>query len=382
MRFNALSTAALALASASMVSAQTKSKCDPTKEKGCKPDPAFGKNKVSCDFTKGECDAFSELDGTSLEYEDKGAVFSIKKDGNAPTIETDKYIFFGRVDVDLQIAPGGGIITSVVFESDDLDEIDWEWVGSDDGHVLTNYFGKGDDGTYNRGGTHDVSAASSTFHTYSVDWTPESINWMVDGKSVRTLSKADANGKYPQSPMRIKLGTWAPTDSNSQPGTIEWANGPADFANGPFNAYYKKVTIVDYAGGSKPTDKDVKEYVYGDNSGKAESIQVKLGDGSSDDSDDSDDSDSSSTKKDDSKTSTAAESTGSTKAPASTTGAETTMHTSTHSATESSGPSKTSDSSDSDESTSPTSVPGAAGRQAIAVGSAIFGAVAAAAVLY
>lgn len=366
MRFNALSTAALALASASFVSAQTKSKCDPTEEKGCKPDPAFGKDKASCDFTSGECDAFSELDGTSLEYNDKGAVFAIKKDGNAPTVETDKYIFFGRVDVDLQIAPGGGIITSVVLESDDLDEIDWEWVGSDDGHVLTNYFGKGgDDGTYNRGGTHDVSSASSTFHTYSIDWTPESINWMVDGTSVRTLSKADANGKYPQSPMRIKLGTWAPTEkAGSAPGTIEWANGPADFANGPFNAYYKKVTIVDYAGGSKPTDKDVKEYVYGDNSGKAESIQVKLSDGSSDDSED--DSDSSSTKKEDSKTSTAAESTG-TKGPASATDANTTMKTATHTATESNGPSKTSDSSDSDESTTPTSVPGAAGRQAIAI---------------
>lgn len=41
----------------------------------------------------------------------------------APTIATGKYIFFGRVDVEVQAAPGVGIVTSAVLQSDTLDEV-------------------------------------------------------------------------------------------------------------------------------------------------------------------------------------------------------------------------------------------------------------------
>lgn len=89
----------------------------------CKPDPAFGKNKVNCDFTKGACSALSELPGTTLKYDGKGAVFSISKDSEAPTVATGKFIFFGRLDVEVQAAAGKGIVTSVVLQSKDLDEV-------------------------------------------------------------------------------------------------------------------------------------------------------------------------------------------------------------------------------------------------------------------
>lgn len=386
MRVNTLSAAVLALASSSLVSAQTKSKCDPRKEKGCPADPAIGSSKVECDFTQGECDAIKEADGTSLTYGDDGAVFTIAKKGNAPTTETTKYLFFGKVEVELKISPGAGAITSVVLESDDLEEIDWEWLGSKPNEVQTNYFPRGgDNGVYNRGGTHEVSSADTTFHTYTVDWTPDSINWLVDGKSVRELKASDAGDMFPQTPMRVKLGTWYPSkEGGSQPGAIEWAGGPLDLSKGPYNAYYKSLKITDYAGGNTATDKKVKEYVYGDATGDMESIQVKLGDGSTDDSDKS------STKKDDSKTSSAAGSS-STKAAASTTEAKTTMSTAA-SATKSSGASQTSEAADSTSSDgaesgatgtpSPTSVPGAAPRSAAAFGSALVGAIAAAVFLF
>jgi hypothetical protein len=31
----------------------------------------------------------------------------------------------------MKAAPGAGIVSSFVMESDALDEIDWEWIGSD-----------------------------------------------------------------------------------------------------------------------------------------------------------------------------------------------------------------------------------------------------------
>ena len=46
-------------------------------------------------------------------------------DGNAPTITSKKYIFFGRVEIVIQAAFGAGVVTSAVLQSDCLDEIDW-----------------------------------------------------------------------------------------------------------------------------------------------------------------------------------------------------------------------------------------------------------------
>ncbi len=54
-----------------------------------------------------------------------GASFVISGDGQAPTLISKQYLFFGRVEVEIQAAPGSGIITSFVLQSDDRDEIDF-----------------------------------------------------------------------------------------------------------------------------------------------------------------------------------------------------------------------------------------------------------------
>jgi hypothetical protein len=60
-----------------------------------------------------------------MTYGSDGAVFTINKETDAPTITSKWYLFFGKVDVVLKAAPGVGIVSSFVMESDDLDEIDW-----------------------------------------------------------------------------------------------------------------------------------------------------------------------------------------------------------------------------------------------------------------
>lgn len=278
-----LSTAAVALAASSVVSAQTFTECNPI-EKDCKPDPAFGNTKVDCDLTKGPCKAFYELDGTALEYTSEGAVFKIEKESNAPTIATENYMFFGRLEVELNPAPGKGVVTSVVLQSDVLDEIDWEWVGGDVDQVQTNYFSKGDTSTYDRGAYHPVPGAVGTSHVYTIEWTAEKIDWIVNGAIVRTLKASDAKGgsAFPQTPMEVKLGTWVAGRKDAPDGTVEWAGGYTDFSKAPFNAYYKSVKIVDYAGGSGPATGSVRQYVYGDKTGDWESIVVEKGDGPAD----------------------------------------------------------------------------------------------------
>ncbi|KAF4973617.1 hypothetical protein FSARC_157 [Fusarium sarcochroum] len=278
-----LPSMAIALAATNLVSAQTYTDCNPLKET-CPADPAFGKDKTSCDFANGECSAFKVTSTAGIDYDKKGAKFTIKKETHAPTIATGKYIFYGRVDVEAQAAPGQGIVTSIVLQSDTLDEIDWEWLGGDATQVQSNYFSKGDTTTYDRGAFHEIADPLTTFHKYSIEWNKNEVQWIIDGKTVRTLKAAEVKG-FPESPMQVKMGTWCAGGSETEEGTVMWAGGRTDFSKAPFDAYYKSVSIVDYAGGDSPATKSVKEYVYGDKSGSADSIKVKYGSSSDADED-------------------------------------------------------------------------------------------------
>jgi beta-glucanase (GH16 family) len=253
----------------------------------CPPDPALG-TTVDLDLTKGAPkDVFKNLDGTKVTYDDKnGAVLTIKTEDDAPTMASYKYIFFGRVDVTLQAAPGAGVVTSFVLQSDDLDEIDLEWVGGDNAQVQTNYFSKGDTSTYDRGAYHAVTNPTGQFHTYSIDWTKDYVKWLIDGAVVRTLTYADAKGgsTFPQTPMQIKFGTWVAGKKNAPEGTVQWSGGYTNFANAPFISYYKEIKITDYAGGVT----GAKQYIYGDRSGTWQSIKVDTVNGGSVNNTDSD----------------------------------------------------------------------------------------------
>ncbi|KAL1892503.1 hypothetical protein Sste5346_007013 [Sporothrix stenoceras] len=273
-----ISTSAVILLSASMATAQTSSLCNPVKGQTCPADPAFG-GQVTIDFTKGASEYFTLADGTTLNYDaSKGAAFSIAAETNAPTITSTKYLFFGTVEAVIQVAPGTGVVTSFVLQSDDLDEIDWEWLGGDTAQVQTNYFSKGDTSTYDRGGFSPVSNPQTEFHTYTLDWSPDAVVWSIDGTVVRTLTSAEAkNGAtFPQTPMQIKLGTWDAGASTQPEGTVEWAGGHTPFGSGsgaPYVAYYKSITVTDRSNGVS----GASSYSYTGTSGTYESIKVNTG---------------------------------------------------------------------------------------------------------
>lgn len=173
----------------------------------------------------------------------------------------------------MRAAKGAGIVTSLVLQSDDLDEIDWEWLGSDSQQnvVQTNYFSRGNTSTYDRGANFNVDNALDTFHTYSLDWTQERLIWSIDGTTVRTLENKGLTGAYafPQTPMQIKLGTWCGGCSVDE-GTRQWAGGEPDFNQGPFDGYYQSVVVQDYSNGVA----GAKSYSWTDASGSYESIKV------------------------------------------------------------------------------------------------------------
>lgn len=174
---------------------------------------------------------------------------------------------WGHLEVVLQSAPGTGIISSIVMQSDTLDEIDLEFLGGEDSSVQTNYFGHGDTSEYNREQTIAMSNNQDSFHTYTIDWTANMIVWQIDGTTVRSMAPADADsGQYPQTPMMIKIGIWAGGDPSNPSGTISWAGGTTDYSKGPFTMYCKSVSVIDYSTGS--------EYVYTSESGTSDSISA------------------------------------------------------------------------------------------------------------
>jgi len=273
-----LSAAATLLCAIQYANAQTFTSCNPLTQTTCPTDPALG-GTITTDFTKGANDFWTLATGTTVSYDGtNGANFAIKTATDAPTMSASKYIFFGKVTVVTQAAPGAGIVSSFILQSDDLDEIDWEWIGSETGEVETNFFGKGNTTSYNRATYVNVADATTTFHTYVIDWTAARIIWSIDGTAVRTLDYADPlalGGKnYPQTPMIVKLGNWvgcasaAAAAAAATEGTCEWAQGPADFSDEPFNMYVQSVTIEDYGCATS--------YRYGDESGDWQSI-VSIG---------------------------------------------------------------------------------------------------------
>ncbi|KAH8592517.1 concanavalin A-like lectin/glucanase domain-containing protein [Bisporella sp. PMI_857] len=275
-----VSVAAVLLSTLSLVQAQTFTKCDPTK-KTCPADPALGKS-ITTDFTKGESSDWHALEGTTMDY-NGGANFIIAKNTQAPTMQLNKYIFFGKVEVVMKASSGAGVVSSFILESDDLDEIDWEWLGTFPNEVQSNFFGKGDTSSYDRGAFHKgLDNTIENYLKYTIDWTDKSVQWKIgpaDGTDaeqvlVRQLFYTDPLAKsgtrYPQTPMKVKMGSWiACLDMNdpAKKGTCDWAGGEYSQAGAPYTMNVKTVTVTDYGCGGDG------EYTYSDLTGSWESIR-------------------------------------------------------------------------------------------------------------
>lgn len=263
--FMKFAAAALAVATP-LVSAQTYSECNPMKAT-CPANKGSTESNLHFDFTKASALDQFKVSGGSVPTGSNGAEFTINKEGDAPTIVSDFYFFYGELSIEMKAAPGQGIVSSAFLQSDDLDEVDWEALGGKDNTIETNYFGKGDTTTYDRETWVDVSSPQTSFHTYTIQWSKDTVNWLIDGAIVRTLNYKDAQGgaRFPQTPMNIHIGIWAGGAPTNGQGTIDWAGGLTDYSKGPFSMYIKSISVKN----ANPAE----SYTWSDKSGSAESIQ-------------------------------------------------------------------------------------------------------------
>ncbi|TGJ78663.1 hypothetical protein E0Z10_g10105 [Xylaria hypoxylon] len=278
-----LSTLGLA---AQFVNGQLEPDCNPL-HADCPAKKAWPEENYYIDFTKetGPPANWIIANYEVVKFTPQGAEFTYGKKGDAPNMWTDFYILGGRYDVELQIAPGQGVISSSVLWSDIQDEIDWEFSGNQHGEkpfpppdgkwtVETNIFAQGKmwDGaaTYQK----DAYNPTTQFHTYSVEWDENHMNWYVDNQVVRSVQASNVPSGFtlPQSPMKLQLGVWGGGDPDNNYWTIEWAGGEIDMKGIPYTMYVRSVNITNKY--------PACQYKYKDRTGKITGID-KIHDGCS-----------------------------------------------------------------------------------------------------
>lgn len=257
-------------------------------EKTCPSNKGNTNGHINYDLTQPlALNEWTTLGGAVVTGTD-GAEFTIHKQGDAPTIVTDYYIFYGEVSVEMKASPGTGIVSAVYMLSDANDEIDWvsspfHWVplgnnllmtiqealGGSTDKLQSNYYGKGDNSEdYDRWTWEMVTTPQEVFHKYAWIWSKEKLSWAIDGTVVRTVNYADAKDgtRFPQTPMRVRIGIWAGGDPSRIKATIDWAGGKTDYSKAPFTMYVKSVEIINYT--------PAESYVYSDKSGSSDSIGI------------------------------------------------------------------------------------------------------------
>jgi beta-glucanase (GH16 family) len=105
-------------------------------------------------------------------------------------------------------------------------EIDIEFLGNDTSKMLVNvYFNPGEPGTRLEHGYRGTPVfidlgfdASTDFHRYEIDWTPEHIRWSVDGEC-RYSREHWQPTPIPHLPMHFHINLWH-TNSSSLAGKL------------------------------------------------------------------------------------------------------------------------------------------------------------------
>ncbi len=140
----------------------------------------------------------------------------------------------GRFEAEIRAAPGSGLITGFFLHRDTpRQEIDIEFAGADPRRMLANvYFNPGDDATAMgfgyRGSPCRIDLgfdATADFHLYAIDWRPDRVAWLVDGRVVHERVGWDPT-PIPHLSMRVHANLWAPR-SEELAGRIDERTLPA-----------------------------------------------------------------------------------------------------------------------------------------------------------
>lgn len=146
---------------------------------------------------------------------------------SAAAISTWDRFMYGRFEATLQATDVPGLVTGFFLHRDSpRQEIDVEITGDRPDRILVNvFYNPGSDGAkfdYGYRGTPvniDLGFdASKALHTYTIEWEPDEIRWLVDGRVVHRRVLWDPT-PIPHLPMTLHVNTW-PTRSRELAGRL------------------------------------------------------------------------------------------------------------------------------------------------------------------
>lgn len=153
---------------------------------------------------------------------------------SAAAVSSRDRFLYGRFEATLQATDVPGLVTGFFLHRDSpRQEIDVEITGDRPNRVLVNvFYNPGSDGAkfdYGYRGT-PVSIdlgfdASKALHTYAIEWEPDEIRWLVDGRVVHRRVLWDPT-PIPHLPMTLHVNTW-PTRSSELAGRLVLHTLPA-----------------------------------------------------------------------------------------------------------------------------------------------------------
>lgn len=150
---------------------------------------------------------------------------------------------YGRFEADIKVARGSGLVTGFfLHRSAPRQEIDFEFPGNDLRVMIVNvYFNPGDEGTAMAYGYRGAPClidlgfdAGEEFHRYAIDWRPDRIAWLVDGKILHERVSWDPT-PIPHLPMSLHANLWAPRSEDLA--------GRVNAQSLPTRAVFKNVAI-------------------------------------------------------------------------------------------------------------------------------------------
>ncbi|KAJ1978445.1 transglycosylase [Dimargaris xerosporica] len=181
---------------------------------------------------------------TNIAFVDGMLRFTMTDECPAPTLQY-KYenLYYARTEAEFKPSDKMGTATAFMRGWPNHTELDFEHTNLEEPtKIQSMYFVHGKRvNSETKAGFHSVSGnhLATEFHKYAIDYTPEKVEWQVDGKMKRQLLKKDV-GQYPEDAWSLRFNIW-----NGGLNNADWA-GETDWDNGPHEVYLKSITIKSY----------------------------------------------------------------------------------------------------------------------------------------
>jgi beta-glucanase (GH16 family) len=153
---------------------------------------------------------------------------------SAAALSSRSQYLYGKFEAVIQASNVPGVVTGFfLHRNSPRQEIDIEILGGRSKQLLVNvFYNPGDDGAsfdYGyRGAPTSIELnfdASKSFHSYAIEWGPDSITWFVDDQPVLNRVNWDPT-PIPHLPMTLHINTW-PSRSRELAGKLRDRNLPS-----------------------------------------------------------------------------------------------------------------------------------------------------------